>query len=268
MIRSASNQKIKSVIALRDKAKVRRAQGAFLIEGIHLLSEVNREDVLEAFVSESFLQKADKNALKKLQAVCPQYETLTDPVFLKISDTKTPQGVLVVVKRSNRSAEDLFAHAPEGKKSLLLLCERIQDPGNLGTILRTAEAAGATGVIISSDSADPYSPKVVRATMGAILRIPFATVESVTEAVNLCKANGTPVYAATLEKAQSYDTISYKGPCAFVVGNEGEGLLPETIAAATQSVFIPMEGKTESLNAAIASALLLYEANRQRRNGQ
>lgn len=267
MISSFSNTKVKSVIALRDKHKARKERGAFLVEGIRMLSEVRDEDVLEVYVSASFLEHADEMTQNKLQAFSDRLEVLTDPVFLKISDTRTPQGVLVVVRRTEWSKEDLFDPGHNGGNPLLLLCERIQDPGNLGTILRTAEAAGATGVIISSDSADPYQPKTVRATMGAILRQPFVIVESVTEVVNFCKSRTVPVYAATLEKASEYDTISYIGPCAFAIGNEGEGLRGETIAAATDRVYIPMQGQTESLNASVAASVLLYEANRQRRKG-
>lgn len=267
MIRSFTNTKVKSVIALRDRHKARKERGAFLVEGIRMLSEVCAEDVLEVYVSESFLENADETVRNKLQAFSDRTEVLTDTVFLKISDTRTPQGVLVVVRQSEWSMQDLLSETTGSRKPLLLLCERIQDPGNLGTMLRTAEAAGATGVIISSDSADPYQPKVVRATMGAILRIPFVITESVTDAVNFCKSQTVPVYAATLENASVYDTISYEGPCAFVIGNEGEGLTQETIAAATDRVRIPMQGQTESLNASVAASILLYEANRQRRKG-
>ena len=264
MISSFSNSKVKSVIALRDKASVRRERGAFIVEGIRMLSEVENSDVLEVYVSESFLADADESTRNQLQTFSVGYEVLTDAVFSKISDTKTPQGVLVVVRQSNRSIDDLFEESADAPQPLLLLCERIQDPGNLGTILRTSEAAGATGVIISSDSADPYSPKVVRATMGAILRVPFVIVGSVTDTVEFLKGRTIPVYAAALENAKEYDTIQY-GACAFVIGNEGEGLCEETIAAATEKVCIPMLGRTESLNASVAASILLYEVNRQRR---
>ena len=264
MITSFSNAKVKSVIALRDKASVRRERGAFIVEGIRMLSEVEEGDVLEIYVSASFLANAEETLQNRLQSFSVGYDVLTDAVFSKMSDTKTPQGVLVVVRQSCRSIDDLFESGGATDKPLLLLCERLQDPGNLGTILRTSEAAGATGVIISSDSADPYSPKVVRATMGAILRVPFVIVESVTDTVNFLKEKSVPVYAAALENAKEYDTIQY-GACAFVIGNEGEGLCEETIAAATEKVCIPMLGRTESLNASVAASILLYEVNRQRR---
>ena len=146
----------------------------------------------------------------------------------------------------------------------LLILENVQDPGNIGTLFRTAEAAGAGGVIVSGDCADPYSPKVLRATMGAVFRLPFVISEDLPATLRKLQAAGTAVYAAHLKGEDLYTEAAFPEKCAFLLGNEGNGLSEEISALADRKIRIPMEGKTESLNVAVAGALLLYEARRQR----
>ena len=148
----------------------------------------------------------------------------------------------------------------------MLVLENIQDPGNLGTIFRTAEAAGATGIVLSKDCVDLYNPKVIRSTMGAIFRIPFIYTDDLIGTIDELKREGITVYAAHLKGENSYDMEDYKTACAFLIGNEGNGLPEETAACADRKILIPMEGGAESLNAAVASAVLMFEAGRQRRN--
>ena len=148
----------------------------------------------------------------------------------------------------------------------VLVLENIQDPGNLGTIFRTAEAAGATGIVLSKDCVDLYNPKVIRSTMGAIFRIPFIYTDDLKGTIDELKREGITVYAAHLKGENSYDMEDYKTACAFLIGNEGNGLTEETAACADRKILIPMEGGAESLNAAVASAVLMFEAGRQRRN--
>ena len=142
----------------------------------------------------------------------------------------------------------------------------VSDPGNLGTIFRTAEAAGATGIVLSKDCVDLYNPKVIRSTMGAIFRIPFIYTDDLKGTIDELKREGITVYAAHLKGENSYDMEDYKTACAFLIGNEGNGLTEETAACADRKILIPMEGGAESLNAAVASAVLMFEAGRQRRN--
>ncbi len=263
MITSASNGKIKWVCTLREKAKLRRKEQKFIAEGCKMFLEAPPERLCEVYVSESFLKKegeletACKERLKKIS-----YEVVSDDVYKKMSDTVTPQGILCVIAIKEASLQDMLKTTD---KPLFVLLENLQDPGNLGTIMRTAEGAGVTGVILSKDCVDIYNPKVIRSTMGSIYRVPHFYAEDLCGVIEQIKEKGINVYAAALDSSEIYDTYSYKEPSAFLIGNEGNGLKPETIAAAGKCCYLPMEGQVESLNASVAASILMYEAYRQRR---
>lgn len=269
MITSASNGRIKEIVNLIQKAKVRREKKVFIIEGIRLFSEVPRELIEEIYVSDTFLEKQENREL--LEGL--KYETVKEEVFRKISDTKTPQGILAVVKQPQYSLEQMILQdltekpSEHAKQPLLVILEDIQDPGNLGTIMRTAEGAGVTGVIMTKETVDIYNPKTIRSTMGSIFRVPFLYVDNLQEVLEHLKENEIGVYAAHLQGKKLYDEFSYQKGTAFLIGNEGNGLKKETADKADGYMLIPMEGKLESLNAAVATALLVYEAARQRRIG-
>lgn len=258
MITSTQNEKIKHAAALQQKAKLRKEESLFVVEGGRLFLEAPISLIREVYVSEAFLKNADEGMKEKLAKT--GYEEVSEQVFAKISDTKTPQGILAVLAQQTYRREELLGSAP-----LLLLLENIQDPGNLGTILRTAEGAGATGVILSPGCADLYQPKVVRSTMGSLFRVPFYRSGDLQQEIRFLQDHKVRVYAAYLEGSERYDEVSYREGSAFVIGNEGNGLTKETAAAADARVRIPMAGKLESLNAAVSAALLAYEAARQRR---
>lgn len=255
MIVSPDNKQIKKVISLCERGKTRREEGLFVIEGTRTFLETPEDEIVQAFTRESFT--ADVEVAEKLNRI--PYETVSDAVFKKMSDTVNGQGILAIVKQRQYRLQDLIK--PDG---LYLVLETIQDPGNLGTIMRTAEGAGVTAVILSRDTVDLYSPKVVRATMGAIFRQPFVVTEDVRETVKSLKQAGIRCFAAHLKGTGSYWEEDYRPGTAFLIGNEGNGLTEETAALADRYVKIPMEGKLESLNAAVSAALLSYEAKRQR----
>ena len=170
-------------------------------------------------------------------------------------------GILALVNWSHYTMEEVVqAETPH-----LMILEHLQDPGNLGTIFRAGEGAGVTGIVMDSQTVDVYSPKVIRATMGSVLRIPFVYVENLKESLFFLKNRGVQLFAACLEESQEYDQENYQGSVGFLIGNEANGLTPETAAAADVRIHIPMEGKVESLNAAMAATVLMYEAARQRR---
>ena len=253
MITSTSNQKIKQVALLRDKARARREEGAYVVEGLRMFREIPAGDVREVYVTQDFYNKNE--------SLCSTYKDLqvvSDKVFEKIADTVTPQGVVAVVSMKETSLEDVL------KGDFLLFLENIQDPGNLGTLFRTAEGAGVKGIIISKGSADIYNPKVIRSTMGSIFRMPYIYVEDIASVIAK-EASNMNIYAAALEGAKDYTTVSYTGRCGILIGNEGNGLKNETIKASGKSVYIPMQGSVESLNASISGAILMYEAARQRK---
>lgn len=256
MITSVTNAKVKRLVALTQKAKARREEDAFIVEGPRMFVEAPMDWIREVYVAESFFAKCEfQNRLKQTG-----YELVSDEVFKKISDTNTPQGILSVLKRPHYELEQLLAkEAP-----FLMLLEDIQDPGNLGTILRTGEGAGIHGVVMTSKTADLFNPKVIRSTMGSIYRMPYYITDDLLSVINVLKQKGVSVYAAHLKDSVSYDEPDYTKGTAFLIGNEGNGLKEETAEAATQYIKIPMQGQVESLNAAIASAILMYQAANQR----
>ncbi len=264
MITSLNNEKIKRVAALQKKASLRRQEGVFIAEGVRLFEEIPDGSMREAYLTEEAAAQLGKRGHIDIDALFAsgKAETVSAEVFAKMSDVVTPQGVLAVAERFEYKLEDLL---PKERAPLIMMSVDVQDPGNLGTIFRTAEAAGADGVMLCGGCADVYSPKVVRSTMGAIMRLPFIMEEDTGGAIEALKRAGVAVYAAALDdKAKTFSENDYSGPTAFMTGNEGNGLKEEYIKAADGTVFIPMAGRTESLNASISAALLLYEAARQR----
>lgn len=258
MITSVSNNRMKEILNLKKKAKARRESGLFIIEGTRMAEETP-EDLLEnIYVSESFLKKEIHSPLLAKHS----YEIVSDKVFSQLSDTVTPQGILCVVRQPEYTLEDITG----GEKPLLLVLENLQDPGNLGTIVRTGEGAGVSGILLTKDAVDMYNPKVVRSTMGAIYRVPFLYLENIETILQQLQQKSITTYAAHLEKSESYDSYDYSAGTAFIIGNEGNGLSEKALENAEKRLFIPMCGQVESLNAAVAASVLMYEAARQRRN--
>ena len=262
MITSVSNQQIKHVSKLMKSSRERREQGVFPVEGIRMFKEIPREDMVKFYVTEEFM---NRNGLADEWQEGIHYEIVTESVFKEISDTRTPQGVLAIVKRHSYRRENILKcsesqniHAP-----CVLLLENLQDPGNLGTILRTAEGAGVTGIMMSRDTVDIYNPKVVRATMGAIFRVPFVYEEDIVEGAEWLKQQGITCYAAHLDGTGVYEQ-NYKSATCFFIGNEGNGLTDKLTECADRKIKIPMMGQVESLNAATAATVLIYECMRQR----
>ncbi len=261
MITSVANQHIRAVQGLLSRRGERKKQDAFVIEGIRTLREAPADRVRELFVTEAFLSAcapSDRALISGLP--CGKY-TVTDEVMKKVSDTVHPQGVLAVISMLHRAEDDLF---PPSAVPLLIVLENLQDPGNLGTILRTGEAAGVTGVLLVGDSADPYNPKVVRSTMGSIFRLPFLHIPTIAECTALLKKRAVAVFAADVRGAVPYDSCDYREATAFLIGNEGAGLSEEALRLSGRRVCIPMAGAVESLNAGVSTAVLAYEAARQR----
>ena len=272
MITSLANGKIRRLITLREKSRARNKEGVFLAEGLKMFEEAPMERLMEVYVSERLWQefKESPGALtwKKLSACMAQgifVEQVSEEVFKKASDTQTPQGILFVMKQFSYCLEDMISQSLQrqkegGKPPLFLLLEDIQDPGNLGTMLRTGEGAGVDGVIMSRGTVDIYNPKTIRSTMGSLYRVPFLYEQGMEEVIRLLQKEQIRIYAAHLKGEKYFDEISYKGGCAFLIGNEGNGLRKETAELADDYLKIPMEGKLESLNAAVAAAILLYQA--------
>lgn len=290
MITSTGNSRIKAVSNLVKKSKARKEQGLFIVEGAKMFSELPRERLEAAYMSESFLKQLRQQGRDPEEflrgSAC---ETVTDEVMKYMSDTQTPQGILAVARQFSYTLGDVLAPGtaapgmPEpgtvssgasdgigdsGSRNSpphLVVLETIQDPGNLGTILRAGEGAGITGVVMNEGTADIYNPKVIRSTMGSIYRVPFVYVEDLPSAIGTVKKSGVRLYAAHLKGVSNYEEEDYTAATGFLIGNEANGLSGEIAGLADCWVKIPMAGRVESLNAAVAASVLMFEAARQRR---
>mgnify|MGYP001269046521 CR=1 FL=1 len=282
MITSVQNSKVKNIIKLLTKKKERQEQKLFVQEGLRFVQETPHKLLREIYVSESFLSdEAKRKDLEKgLDTRLPMpmdetdgmmeillsdgntalFSTVTDEVMKKMTDTETPQGVCAVSKMPSYSLDDILETTP----TQILILEDIQDPGNLGTMIRTAEGSGTTGIIMTKNTVDIFSPKASRATMGSLFRVPFTVTDNLTDTLKELKIRGVKTYAAYLGGEKAYLDIDCKKSVAFLIGNEGNGLKPDTAAMADEIILIPMEGQLESLNAAMAAGILMYESHRQR----
>ncbi len=258
MITSTKNAAVGEIRQLLAKAHKRRETGTFAVEGPRMAAELPKELFVRGFVTEEARERYGENVLRGLP-----YETVTEAVMKAMSDTVTPQGILAEVRQPMTEPDKLIPpHGP----ALVLVLEDLADPGNVGTLIRTAEAAGATGVVLTAGGADPFQPKVVRATMGGIFRVPLAEMPSGADAARWLQERGVACYGAALRETEEYDGPDYTGPAAFFIGNEAHGLSEACLEALLHTIVIPMEGRVESLNAAAAGTVLLYEAHRQRKN--
>ena len=257
MITSTSNPQVKRLLQLQKKSKVRDEENVFVVEGLRMFTEVPAERVEKVYISESLYNK------KKLDLNLQDfpYEILSDSVFSHVSDTKTPQGILCVVKRKKYDLNELL----KVENPHFMVLDNLQDPGNMGTIVRTAEGAGVDAVFMSKDCVDIYNPKTIRSTMGSIYRMPFIYIEDIPELLDIFRKNGVKSYAAHLDGKNFYDKENYQTGTAILIGNEGNGLRDEVTQKADILVRIPMQGQVESLNAAIAASVLMFEVFRQRR---
>ncbi|MBR6391526.1 MAG: RNA methyltransferase [Lachnospiraceae bacterium] len=259
MISSVTNAAVKRIVLLQTRDKTRREEGLFIVEGVRMYMEVPVQRLDSVYVTESFLDHAGQDVRERLADT--GYELVSEDVMKKMSDTMTPQGVLCLVRYYDYTVDEILDGG-----SLYLILDGLQDPGNLGTVFRTAEAAGAAGIIMSRGTVSIYNPKSIRSTMGTLFRMPFIYADDLCEVIADLKERGVRVYAAHLHGAVDYTACDYRGASAFVIGNEGAGVSDAVAGASDSCLYIPMEGEVESLNAAVAASVLMYEAHRQRRS--
>ena len=255
MITSASNQKLKQVRSLLGRSRNRKSEAAFVAEGVRLIEEAaSVQWPMEYILFDQTLSERGKELLEEIQAknLCETIE-ISPNLMAEISDTETPQGILAVLH--------LHPLPLLSQPSFLILADQVRDPGNMGTLLRTAEAAGADGVILTPGTVDAFSPKVVRSGMGAHFHLPIHDL-SWEEINHLLK--GMPVFLATAEAGIPLWEADFKQPCVLLVGGEAFGATRMGEELATDRVTIPMAGRAESLNAAIAAGILIAEVLRQR----
>ncbi|MCL2145448.1 MAG: RNA methyltransferase [Endomicrobia bacterium] len=246
IIESPQNKIFKEAMLLKDK-KHRQKSGFFLVEGKKQIEEINdRWNIKHIFLSRGFAEK-------KLYPKDKKTFTLSDSLFGKLASTETPQGIIAVVEKKDYNAETVLK-----ENGFFAVLENIQDPGNLGTIIRSADAFGAKAVFVSKGSADIYSDKTMRSAMGSIFHIPVIAETDIENVLEIMKKESIKIFAASLD-AQTYlkDTFFPK-KSAVVIGNESKGLSAKTQKTADNLVKIDIPGKAESLNAAIAASIIMY----------
>ncbi len=256
MITSTDNQAVKNILKLIKSSKYRNEHDTFVIEGLRLYNDCRAEDIICTYVTEDFINRYP-DVIKG-----EEVELVSDKIMKHMTDTKTPQGILATVRMKKTGVDDL-AFADKDKPPALLALENIKDPGNLGTIIRMAEGAGISGVIMSKETVDIYNPKVVRATMGSIFRVPFAYTESLDKELIKLKEAGNMICAGHLDGVNLYSCDFRKG-VVVLIGNEAKGLSDSISNLADTKLRIPMLGEVESLNAAMAATIISYEILRQR----
>lgn len=254
VITSTANPRVKWVRALQAHSGARAREGAFVLEGDRLAREAIGAQIrpLALFHTEQLTPRR-RGLVNSLQRLGVEAETVSQPVMRAMSDTENPPGLLIVLPQPQLPAPS--------QRTLLLVADRIADPGNLGTLLRTSEAAGAQAVWLTQGSVDPFNPKVVRSAAGAHLRLPIR-VAPATEL--LADLGDLDVWVAQARQGTRYDQVSWDKPVALVVGSEAAGPDPAFRLAATGMVNIPLPQIVDSLNASIAAAIILFEIARQR----
>lgn len=266
-ITSQNNPSVRLAMSLALK-KQRDATGLFLVEGPNMI----REALLQGFAfqtlffSKEAMERPRGQELHLIQSsandakTCPDMLVLDAAAFKKVSQTETSQGIAGIAKKRYSTEQDLFF----SQGSNVLVLDRIQDPGNIGTLLRTAEAAGFTGVLFMKGCGDPYGPKAVRAASGALLRLPFIFVDEDAAAIEMLKRNKKRLFVTTADATRAYYDCDIASDAAIVIGNEGNGVSQVWNDGADMRLAIPMAGQAESLNAALAGGIIMYEAFRQK----
>ena len=264
LITSVNNQRVKDVANLKLK-KYRTESGMFFAEGLRAVREaVTYAEVYDLFFSAAEEEKLD-DILKTAKEKGIRLYQADDKVMAKLSDTKTPQGVLAVIRIPDHDLQKLRPGAASDNNAPVIILDRVQDPGNLGTIIRTADAVGALGVILLEGCVDAYSPKVVRASMGSLFHLPVVQDIFPEEVLTWCYRNGYEPAATAMKGAANLYKTDLSKKMAFIFGNEANGVSEELQAAAETRLFIPMEGQAESMNVAMAAGVVLFEGLRQRK---
>ncbi len=258
IITSKDNEIIKNIRKLKEK-KYRDLSNSYIIEGIKLIKEAITENkqIKQIVVCEENINNGGID--QKLLYEIAKYECIyvTKKIFSLISDVQNPQGIMAIIEKQN--SEDNIDY----KEDVIVVLDGIQDPGNLGTILRTIDSVGLKQVIVSKETADAYNPKVVRSTMGAIFRVNIIESDNLIETLKNLKKHKYKVMATSLETNNNIYDVDYNKK-VIVIGNEANGVSQEILDFADEKIKIPMLGRTESLNASVATSIILYEYVRRK----
>jgi TrmH family RNA methyltransferase len=260
-ITSRDNSLLRQARAVRDG----KIDELIFVEGLRLCDEAHRSklQIESVIVSEELLRKERAaSVINELSRVSERVASVSEKLLASISYTKTPQGIVVLAQRPESSEARLAANL--NSNSLLVVLHQINNPVNVGAILRTAEAAGGTGVITTANTSDPFSPKSLRGAMGSAFRLPIWSGVSFEDVIDWCRNRGITSICADAEAQTAYTEIDWTKPSALILGTESTGFTPEELENADERIRIPMKGAAESLNVSVAAGILLFEAARQR----
>lgn len=255
-IQSKDNKTIKHIISLQQR-KYRQKFGEYMVEGIRAVTDIGKKDCLRSILIRESKRSELEPLVEKGFTVSSVY-VVQDPIFDKIEHSVNGQGILGIAKKCVNDLHSLIV-----EDGLYVALDGVQDPGNLGTIIRTAVAAGAKGIFLLKGTVDPYNEKCVRSTMSALCNIPIFEDVTLSEFYDFIKDNTIKTYVTSLENAKPYHTISYAKQTMIILGNEGNGVSRELIEMCDQAITIPMYGDIESLNVSIAAALCMYKVREQ-----
>ena len=260
-ISSLQNPFIKQLVQLKEKSKLRKQTGLFIIEGKREVSlAIKGNYTLETLYYYADLFSASEAAA--LEAYGIDIIEISKPVYEKVAHRETTEGLIAVAKAKDLSLENLKLSS---ENPLILVAESPEKPGNIGALLRTADAANIDAVIIVNPLTDFYNPNIIRSSVGGVFTVPLAT-GSTKEVIAYLKRNNISIYSAILQESVPYDTIDYRTPSALVIGTESTGLTEEWRNDSTAKIRIPMEGKLDSMNLSVAAGILIFEAKRQRKH--
>lgn len=255
-IQSKDNKTIKHIISLQQR-KYRQKFGEYMVEGIRAVTDIGKKDCLRSILIRESKRSELEPLVEKGFTVSSVY-VVQDPIFDKIEHSVNGQGILGIAKKCVNDLHSLIV-----EDGLYVALDGVQDPGNLGTIIRTAVAAGAKGIFLLKGTVDPYNEKCVRSTMSALCNIPIFEDVTLSEFYDFIKDNTIKTYVTSLENAKPYHTISYAKRTMIILGNEGNGVSREIIEMCDQAITIPMYDDIESLNVSIAAALCMYKVREQ-----
>ncbi len=261
-ISSLQNPLVKKVLLLKEKSRERQKEGLFVLEGqreFELAVKAGYE-IQTVFIYDTIISEADVMASTRTLRVLPQLISVSREVYQKMAYRTTTEGVLAIVKSKPHQLEELQL---QNKTSLILVAEAPEKPGNIGAILRTADAANLDAVIIANPRGDMYNPNIIRSSVGCVFTNQIAT-GSTSEIIDFLKANGIAIYCTALSASIRYTEVDYTKAAAIIVGTESTGLTDEWLHNSTQNIVIPMQGEIDSMNVSVSAAIVIFEALRQR----
>lgn len=260
-ISSSSNSKIKDLISLQDKSRARKKTGLFVLEGKRELEIATAAtyEIHQLYFNPSIIDIMEVEKLIESQSDIQLFE-VSNEVYSKIAYRSSTEGVVAICKVKNH---DLSTLVFDKKNPLILVAEAPEKPGNIGALVRTADAAGIDAVIIANPKTDLYNPNTIRASLGCLFSVPIYTASS-KEAIEYLKDQHIAIYAATLQDSTEYTSVDFRTASAIVVGTEATGLEAAWREASTKNIIIPMRGAIDSMNVSVAASVLIFEAVRQR----